>query len=78
VPVFAAISLMATRGETTPLSMTMMAARSTPAVTHCVNNLAMNKPFRGLNNVIYNVPANFLGAGAAYSRLFCSTPVLWP
>lgn len=65
VPVFAAISLMATRGETTPLSMTMMGgpidARKSPTA---VNNLAMNKPFSWFeNNVIYNVPANFPGAG---------------
>ena len=65
VPVFAAISLMASRGETTPLSMTMMGgpidARKSPTA---VNNLAMNKPYSWFeNNVIYNVPANFPGAG---------------
>jgi poly(3-hydroxybutyrate) depolymerase len=65
VPVFAAISLMATRGETTPLSMTMMGgpidARKSPTA---VNNLAMNKPFSWFeNNVIYRVPSNFAGAG---------------
>ena len=65
VPVFAAISLMATRGETTPLSMTMMGgpidARLAPTA---VNNLAMNKSFEWFeNNVIYKVPSNFAGAG---------------
>ncbi len=65
VPVFAAISLMATRGETTPLTMTMMGgpidARKSPTA---VNNLAMNKPYSWFeNNVIYRVPSNFPGAG---------------
>ena len=65
VPVFAAISLMASRGETTPLSMTMMGgpidARKSPTA---VNNLAMNKPYSWFeNNVIYRVPSNFPGAG---------------
>ena len=65
VPVFAAISLMATRGQTTPLSMTMMGgpidARKSPTA---VNNLAMTKPFSWFeNNVIYRVPSNFAGAG---------------
>ena len=65
VPVLAAISLMASRGETTPLSMTMMGgpidARKSPTA---VNNLAMNKSFEWFeNNVIYRVPSNFPGAG---------------
>jgi poly(3-hydroxybutyrate) depolymerase len=65
VPVLAAISLMASRGETTPLSMTMMGgpidARRSPT---SVNNLATTKPFSWFeNNVIYKVPANFAGAG---------------
>jgi poly(3-hydroxybutyrate) depolymerase len=65
VPVFAAISLMATRGETTPLSMTMMGgpidARKSPTA---VNNLAMTKHYSWFeNNVIYRVPSNFAGAG---------------
>ena len=65
VPVLAAVSLMASRGEQTPLSMTMMggpidATRSPTAV----NNLAMNKSFNWFeNNVIYRVPSNFPGAG---------------
>ena len=65
VPVLAAISLMASRGETTPLSMTMMGgpidARLSPTA---VNNLAMNKSYEWFeNNVIYKVPGNFPGAG---------------
>ncbi len=65
VPVLAAISLMASRGETTPMSMTMMGgpidARKSPTA---VNNLAMNKSFSWFeNNVIFRVPSNFPGAG---------------
>ena len=65
VPVLAAVSLMATRGEDIPLSMTMMggpidASKSPTAV----NNLAMNKSLSWFeNNVIYRVPQNFAGAG---------------
>ena len=65
VPVLAAVSLMASRGETTPLSMTMMGgpidARKSPT---SVNNLAMQRSFEWFeNNVIYRVPPNFAGAG---------------
>jgi poly(3-hydroxybutyrate) depolymerase len=65
VPVLAAVSLMATRGELTPLSMTMMGgpidARKSPTA---VNNLAMNKSHEWFeHNVIYRVPTNFPGAG---------------
>jgi poly(3-hydroxybutyrate) depolymerase len=65
VPVLAAISLMASRGETTPLSMTMMGgpidARKSPTA---VNNLATTKGYEWFeNNVIYKVPGNFAGAG---------------
>ncbi len=65
VPVLAAVSLMASRGETTPLSMTMMGgpidARKSPTA---VNNLAMNKSYSWFeNNVIFRVPSNFPGAG---------------
>ncbi len=65
VPVFAAISLMASRGQKTPLSMTMMGgpidARKSPTA---VNNLAMNKSFEWFeNNVIFRVPSNFPGVG---------------
>ncbi|MBO9646549.1 MAG: polyhydroxyalkanoate depolymerase, partial [Pseudacidovorax sp.] len=65
VPVLAAISLMASRGEATPLTMTMMGgpidARRSPT---SVNNLAMNKSFEWFeNNVIYRVPQGFPGEG---------------
>ncbi|MDB5929589.1 MAG: polyhydroxyalkanoate depolymerase, intracellular [Polaromonas sp.] len=65
VPVFAAISLMASRGETTPLSMIMMGgpidARLSPT---SVNNLATTKPYEWFEkNVIYPVPGNFPGKG---------------
>jgi poly(3-hydroxybutyrate) depolymerase len=67
VPVLAAISLMASRGEKTPRTMTMMGgpidARKSPTA---VNNLAINKPFEWFeNNVIYRVPTNFPGSGRA-------------
>ena len=65
VPVLAAVSLMASRGETTPLTMTMMGgpidARLSPTA---VNNLAMNKSHDWFErNVIYEVPGSFPGAG---------------
>ena len=65
VPVLAAVSLMASRGETTPLSMTMMggpidASKSPTAV----NNLATQRSHAWFeNNVIYRVPDKFPGAG---------------
>ncbi len=65
VPVLAAVSLMASRGEKTPLTMTMMGgpidARKSPTA---VNNLAMNKSHSWFeHNVIYRVPSSFPGAG---------------
>ena len=65
VPVFAAISLMASAGEPLPRSMVMMGgpidARRSPTA---VNNLAMNKSYSWFeNNVIYRVPENYPGAG---------------
>jgi poly(3-hydroxybutyrate) depolymerase len=56
---------MASRGEKTPLSMTMMGgpidARKSPTA---VNNLAMNKSHSWFeNNVIFRVPSSFPGAG---------------
>jgi poly(3-hydroxybutyrate) depolymerase len=64
VPVLAAISLLATAGETTPLTMTMMGgpidARRSPT---SVNNLATNKSASWFeSNVIYRVPQNYPGA----------------
>jgi poly(3-hydroxybutyrate) depolymerase len=65
VPVLAAVSLMASRGELTPISMTMMGgpidARRSPTA---VNNLASSKsPQWFENNMIYRVPTNYPGAG---------------
>ena len=65
VPVLAAVSLMASRGETPPLSMTMMGgpidARRSPT---SVNNLAQNRSFEWFeNNVIYRVPEGYPGVG---------------
>jgi poly(3-hydroxybutyrate) depolymerase len=65
VPVLAAVSLMASAGETTPRTMTMMGgpidARRSPTA---VNNLAMNRSHGWFeSNVIFRVPPNFPGAG---------------
>ncbi len=65
VPVLAAVSLMAARGEAVPKSMTMMGGpidtRESPTA---VNNLATRQPLWWFeNNVIHNVPANYPGAG---------------
>ena len=65
VPVLAAVSLMASRGEKTPITMTMMGgpidARKSPTA---VNDLAVQRSFEWFeNNVIYRVPPNYPGAG---------------
>jgi poly(3-hydroxybutyrate) depolymerase len=65
VPVLAAVSLMASAGEFTPRTLTMMGgpidARKSPTA---VNNLAMNKSYEWFeNNVIYRVPVNYPGHG---------------
>jgi poly(3-hydroxybutyrate) depolymerase len=65
VPVLAAISLLASKGEATPRTMTMMGgpidARKSPTA---VNNLAMNRGIDWFeNNVIHRVPPNYAGAG---------------
>ena len=65
VPVLAAVSLMASRGEPTPLTMTMMGgpidARKRPTA---VNDLAVKKSYSWFENtVIYRVPQNFPGNG---------------
>ena len=65
VPVLAAVSLMASRGETTPLTMTMMGgpidARKSPTA---VNDLAVERSHSWFeNNVIFRVPDKFPGAG---------------
>jgi poly(3-hydroxybutyrate) depolymerase len=65
VPVLAAVSLMASRGEQAPVTMTMMGgpidARKSPTA---VNNLAEQRSHEWFeNNVIYRVPTNYPGAG---------------
>ena len=65
VPVLAAVSLMASRGEPTPASMVMMGgpidARNSPTE---VNHLAQSRSYEWFeNNVIYRVPPNYPGAG---------------
>ena len=65
VPVLAAVALMATHGEFTPRTLTMMGgpidARLSPTA---VNNLATTKSYEWFeNNVIYRVPSNFAGVG---------------
>ncbi len=65
VPTLAAVSLMASNGEKTPLTMTMMGgpidARRSPTA---VNNLAMNKSLEWFeHNVIHRVPVNYPGSG---------------
>ncbi len=65
VPVLAAVSLMASRGEATPRSLVMMGgpidARCSPTA---VNNLATRNPLSWFeNNVIHTVPAPFPGQG---------------
>ena len=64
VPVLAAVSLLASAGKPTPLSLTMMGgpidARNSPTA---VNNLAMNRSYEWFEtNVIHPVPQNYPGA----------------
>ena len=65
VPVLAAVSLMAGRGETTPRSLVMMGGpidtRQSPTQ---VNDLAVQKPLWWFeHNLIHHVPANYPGRG---------------
>jgi poly(3-hydroxybutyrate) depolymerase len=65
VPVLAAVSLMAARGEATPRSLVLMGgpidSRQSPTA---VNNLATQKPLWWFeSNVIQIVPANYPGRG---------------
>ena len=65
VPVLAAVSLMAARGEATPRSLVMMGgpidARLSPTQ---VNDLATKNPLSWFeNNVIHTVPAPYAGQG---------------
>ncbi len=65
VPVLAAVSLMAARGEPTPRSMTMMGGPIDPRRSPTsVNNLATTQPLSWFeSNVIHPVPANYPGHG---------------
>ncbi len=65
VPVLAGVSLMASRGEKTPMSMTMMGgpidARESPT---SVNEFATGKSYEWFEkNVIYRVPEKYEGSG---------------
>jgi poly(3-hydroxybutyrate) depolymerase len=65
VPVLVAVSLMASAGETTPRTLTMMGG---PIDARCsataVNTLATTKSHSWFeNNVIFRVPQNYPGAG---------------
>ncbi len=65
VPVMAAISLMASKGEKTPLTMTMMGGPIDPRRSPTkVNDLATTQPMSWFeNNVIHTVPSNYPGKG---------------
>ena len=65
VPVLAAVSLMAARGEDTPRSLTMMGGPIDPRRSPTgVNDLAMRQPFSWFKgNVIHTVPPNYPGHG---------------
>ena len=67
VPVLAAVSLMAARGEKIPRSMTMMGGPIDPRLSPTgVNNLATTNPLSWFTgNVIHTVPANYPGQGRA-------------
>jgi poly(3-hydroxybutyrate) depolymerase len=65
VPVLAAVSLMASAGEPTPLSLTMMGGPiDTRECPTKVNDLATTKPFSWFEtNVVFDVPPNYPGKG---------------
>ena len=65
VPVLAAVSLMAARGEATPRSLVMMGGPiDTREAPTKVNDLATDKPLSWFSeNLIHDVPANYPGAG---------------
>lgn len=65
VPVLAAVSLMASAGEATPLSLILIGGPIDPS--RCptkVNDLATTKPFSWFEtNVVFDVPPNYPGKG---------------
>lgn len=65
VPVMAAISLLASNREATPLTMTMMGGPIDPRRSPTkVNDLATTQPIEWFeNHVIHAVPSNYPGAG---------------
>ena len=65
VPVLAAVSLMAARGEATPRSLVMMGGPiDTREAPTKVNDLAVAKPLSWFSgNLIHDVPGNYPGAG---------------
>lgn len=65
VPVLAAVSLMAARGEATPRSLVMMGGPIDPRESPtAVNTLATDKPLWWFEtNVIHTVPTNYPGRG---------------
>ncbi|MEE4637241.1 MAG: polyhydroxyalkanoate depolymerase [Wenzhouxiangella sp.] len=65
VPVLAAISLMAARGEETPASMTLMGGPVDARVSATgVNDLASTRSLRWFSaNLVHPVPINYPGAG---------------
>ncbi len=65
VPVLAAVSLMASAGEDTPRSLTMMGGPIDPRCNPTqVNSLASTKPLSWFSsNVIHRVPTNYPGKG---------------
>ena len=75
VPVLAAVSLMAARGEDVPRSLVMMGGpidtRESPTA---VNSLAMQKPLWWFEqNLVHLVPANYPGRGRRVYPASCST-----
>jgi poly(3-hydroxybutyrate) depolymerase len=65
VPVLAAVSLMASRGEPLPRTLTMMGGPIDPRQSPTkVNDLATTKPYSWFEHtVIHTVPPNYPGAG---------------
>ncbi|MEO5622890.1 MAG: polyhydroxyalkanoate depolymerase [Dokdonella sp.] len=65
VPVLAAVSLMASAGEATPLSVILMGGPIDPRQCPTkVNDLATTKPYAWFeHNVVFDVPRNYPGKG---------------